>query len=68
MDHVPGHADPAAAFDQSDLPPALQTEVLFDDVDFVTNDELTSVLGAASATPEQVEAAVGINRTHRMRS
>jgi hypothetical protein len=39
--------------------------VLFDDVDFVTNDELQSVLDAALATPEQVEEAVAINEDAR---
>jgi MFS family permease len=55
----------ASGFARSDLPPQLETQVLFDDVDFVTNHELRSVLGAASATPEQVEKAVTINEDAR---
>src|SRR5262245_1700769 len=51
----------SSAFARSELPPQLRAHVLFDDVDFVTNDELKNVLGASSATPEQVEEAVAIN-------
>ncbi len=58
----------ASAFDRSELPPQLQTQVLFDDIDFVTNDELRNVLGAASATAEQVEEAVAINEDARRRA
>jgi len=57
-----------SAFSGSDLPPELQTEVLFDDVDFVTNDALRSALDTTSATPEQVEEAVAINEDARLRS
>jgi len=58
----------ASAFSQSELPPELKTHVLFDDVDFVTNDKLRSVLGATSATPQQVEEAVAINEDARLRA
>jgi MFS family permease len=58
----------ASAFAQSELPPELETKVLFDQVDFVTNHELSSVLGATSATPEQVERAVAINEDARLRA
>jgi MFS family permease len=57
-----------SAFSQSELPVELKTHVLFDDVDFVTNDKLRSVLGATSATPEQVEEAVAINEGARLRA
>jgi MFS family permease len=57
-----------SAFSRSELPPQLRTEVLFDDVDFVTNTELKRVLGATSATPEQVEEAVAINEDARLRA
>jgi MFS family permease len=56
----------ASAFSRSELPPELESKVLFDDVDFVTNDELRGVLGATSATPEQVEEAVAINEDARL--
>jgi MFS family permease len=58
----------ASSFARSELPPELETSVLFDEVDFVTNDELQNVLGAASATPEQVEGAVAINEDARLRA
>jgi MFS family permease len=58
----------ASAFDRSELPPQLETQVLFDDVDFVTNHELRSVLGATSASAEQVEEAVAINEDARRRA
>lgn len=57
-----------SAFDRSELPPQLRVEVLFDDVDFKSNDALRSALGAASATPEQVDEAVAINETARLRA
>ena len=56
------------AFSRSELPPGLRTEVLFDDVDFVTNGKLRSALGETSATSEQVEEAVAINERARLRS
>ena len=53
---------------QSELPPEPKTHVLFDQVDFVTNDELRSVLGATSATPEQAEESVAINEGAGLRA
>ena len=50
------------------MTPRLRAEVLFDDVDFVSNDALRGVLGAAAATPEQVEEAVAINEAARLRA
>lgn len=58
----------ASAFAQSDLPPELSNFMLFDEVDFVTNDELANVFGAASAMPDQVEAAIAINEDARLRA
>jgi MFS family permease len=58
----------ASAFARSQLPPELETTVLFDQVDFVTNSELSAVLGATSATPEQVRRAVAINEDARLRA
>jgi hypothetical protein len=57
-----------SAFSRSDLPPKLETRALFDNVNFVTNGELRGALGATSATPEQVEQAVAINKDARLRS
>jgi MFS family permease len=58
----------ATAFNQSELPVELKTHVLFDNVDFVTNDKLRNVLGATSATPRQVDEAVAINERARLRA
>jgi MFS family permease len=58
----------ASGFSRSELPPQLEARVLFDNVDFVTNHELRSVLGAAAATPAQLEKAVTINEDARRRA
>ena len=58
----------SAAFGRSELPVAIKAYVLFDDVDFVTNEKLRSALGATLATPAQVEEAVAINEGARLRA
>jgi MFS family permease len=58
----------ASAYTRSELPPELQVGALFGNVDFVTNDELTSKLATASATPQQVQEAVAINVESRLRA
>jgi MFS family permease len=58
----------SSAFTQSKLPVELKTQVLFDNIDFVSNDKLKSVLGATSATPEQMEEAIAINEGARLRA
>jgi MFS family permease len=58
----------ATAFNQSDLPAVLESEINFDKVDFVSNDQLETVLGETSATPEQVDEAVEINEDARLRA
>jgi MFS family permease len=58
----------ASAFSRSDLPPQLKTQARSDNVDFVTNDDLRTVLGATSATPEQVNEAVAINEDAGLRA
>jgi MFS family permease len=57
-----------SAFGRSDLPPKLETKARFDNVDFVSNHELRSVLGATAATPAQVDKAVAINEEARRRA
>jgi MFS family permease len=60
-----------SAFNGSELPPQLETRLLLDNVDFVTNHDVRSALGATSATPEEVEKAVAINedaRRHALQS
>src|SRR5262245_49009428 len=56
-----------SGFSRSELPPQLKFTALFDDINFVTDHELRSVLGATSATPDQVVAAVAINANARLR-
>ncbi len=56
----------SAAFVQSNLPPALEQEINFDNIDFVSNDHLRAVLAETSATPEQVDEAAGINESARL--
>jgi len=43
----------ASASGGSDLPPRLETRTLFNEIDFVSNQELRSVLEATSASPAQ---------------
>jgi MFS family permease len=57
-----------SGFSRSELPPQLKFTALFDDIDFVTDHELRSVLGATSATPDQVKEAVAINASARLRA
>jgi hypothetical protein len=56
----------ASALSRSELPPELRA--LRGHVNFVTDDELRSELGATSATPQQVEEAVAINEDSRLRA
>jgi len=58
----------ASAFGKSGLPPKLETRTLFDNVDFVSNHELRSALGATPATREQVQRAIAINEDARRRA
>jgi MFS family permease len=58
----------ASAFSRSDLPHELEIRAVSGGTDFVTNSELRSVLGATSATPEQVDKAVAINADARLRA
>ena len=53
---------------RSELPHQLETRAVSGGVDFVTTNELRSVLTATSATPEQVEKAVAINEDARLRA
>jgi MFS family permease len=54
-----------SGFNRSELPPQLETQVLFDNVNFVTNHELRSALVATHATPDQIDKAVAINEDAR---
>jgi MFS family permease len=55
-----------SAFNLSDLPPILRYEINFDKIDFVSNDQLKTVLSQTSATPAEVDVAVLINASARL--
>ncbi len=57
-----------SAFNQSNLPEILRYEINFDKIDFVTNDQLKAVLEQTSATPAEVDEAVLINASARLRA
>ena len=57
-----------SAFNLSDLPPILRYEINFDKIDFVSNDQLKTVLSQTSATPAEVDVAVLINASARLRA
>jgi MFS family permease len=56
------------SFNQSNLPPDLERQINFDNINFVSNAQLEEVLGATTATPDEVVAAVKINEDARLRS
>ncbi|MFZ2362327.1 MAG: MFS transporter [Anaerolineae bacterium] len=57
-----------SAFNQSNLPEILRSEINFDKIDFVSNDQLKAVLDQTSATPAEVDEAVLINAAARLRA
>ena len=57
-----------AAFEQSNLPRILRYEINFDQIDFVSNDQLKTVLEQTSSTPADIEEAVLINAAARLRA
>jgi len=50
------------------LPKEIQTQVDLDNITFVSNDRLESVMAGTSATPEQVAEAVRVNTEARLRA
>jgi MFS family permease len=56
------------AFNRSSLPPALETEINFNNINFVSNEQLKTALANTSATPEEIDEAVRINEDARLRS
>lgn len=54
--------------DNQDFPPVLQAEINLDNINFISNDHLETVLSATSATPEQVTEAIRINEDSRLRA
>jgi MFS family permease len=56
------------AFNRSTLPPALEQELNFNKINFVSNEQLKDVLANTSATPAEVDEAMRINEDARLRS
>jgi MFS family permease len=52
--------------DHPELPPELVSQVNLDNVNFITNDQLSAVLAETTATPEQVDAAIALNEDARL--
>ncbi|WP_407520473.1 MFS transporter [Methylobacterium oryzisoli] len=50
------------------LPPAIQSQVDLDNITFVSNDRLRTVMEGTNATPEQVEEAIRVNVEARLRA
>ncbi len=57
-----------SGFYASGLPSTLKDELNFNQIDFVSNEQLLEVLGRTSATPEQVAQAVSLNEEARLQS
>lgn len=56
-----------AVVEHPELPPSLVAQVPMDDVNFISNDDLRTVLeDSTDATPEQVDAAVAVNEESRL--
>jgi MFS family permease len=54
--------------DNSRLPVDVQSQLNLDNITFISNDRLLTVMQATTATPEQVEEAVRINTEARLRA
>jgi hypothetical protein len=50
------------------LTPELQTQVDLDNINFISNDQLQTVLAGTTATPAQVAEAVRVNTEARLRA
>jgi predicted MFS family arabinose efflux permease len=50
------------------LPPEVQSQVNLDNINFVSNDRLATIMAGTNATPEQVEEAVRVNTESRLRA
>lgn len=57
-----------SGFAQSGLPATLKEEINFNNIDFVSNDQLHQILSQTSATPAQIDEAVRINEAARLQS
>jgi len=50
------------------LPPEIQSQINLDSINFVSNDQLQTVMQGTTATPEQVQEAVRVNTQSRLRA
>ncbi|MEJ1087317.1 MFS transporter [Microbacterium sp. Mu-80] len=57
-----------AVVEHPEIPPSLVAQVNMDNVNFISNDELRSVLEQTDATEAQVDAAVAVNEEVRLRT
>ncbi len=57
-----------SAAEHPEIPSELISQVNLNDANFITNDQLKSVLSETTATPAQVDAAVDINADARLRA
>ncbi|WP_149084855.1 MULTISPECIES: MFS transporter [Microbacterium] len=57
-----------AVVEHPELPPSLVSQVDLNEVNFISNDDLRTVLETTDATPEQVDAAVAVNEESRLRT
>lgn len=58
----------SAAAEHPELPPELVAQVDLDDVNFISNDDLRTVLEGTTADAAQIDAAVAINEEQRLRT
>lgn len=57
-----------SSLNRSSIPNSLKQEFNLENINFVTNSQLETVLGETTATPEQVDEAVRINTDARLRA
>jgi hypothetical protein len=50
------------------LPPEIQAQIDLDGINFISNDQLQSVMARTTAPPQQTEEAVRVNRESRLRA
>jgi predicted MFS family arabinose efflux permease len=58
----------SAVAEHPKLPPAIQSQVNLDNITFVSNDRLRTIMEGTTATPAQVEEAVQVNTDARLRA
>jgi predicted MFS family arabinose efflux permease len=57
-----------AVADNPRLPAEIQSQVDLDSINFVNNDRLREIMSRTTAAPEQVQAAIEVNTTARLRA